>query len=70
MRVIELPQKRRGSPKKCTPIPPVRCQHNYPILLLATADDGRRGFCLGCESVGPARQGVQAAQVALISTCT
>lgn len=70
MRFIEHPKKRPGSPKKFKAIPPARCQHGYPILLLAAADESRRGFCLGCELVGPARQGVEVAQMALIATCT
>jgi hypothetical protein len=68
MRAIEHPQKRRGSPKRGTPREPAKCKHGYPILLLA-ADEGRRGFCLGCQSVGPVREGPRAAQIALITTC-
>jgi len=69
MRATEHPQKRRSSPQMGTPREPATCQHNYPILLLP-ADEARQGFCLGCKSVGPVREGSRAAQMALISTCT
>jgi hypothetical protein len=71
MGAVEHPQKRRGSPQRGSPIPPARCDHDYPVLLLATEDVGRRrGFCLGCQSVGPPRESPRAAQLALIDPCT
>jgi hypothetical protein len=69
MRATEHPQKRRSSPRRGTPREPATCKHNYPILILP-ADEGRRGFCLGCKSVGPVREGSRAARMALASTCT
>jgi hypothetical protein len=66
MRVVEHPQKRRGSPDRGSPIPLASCAHDRPILLLAAEEGRRRGFCLGCESVGPIREGPRAAQLALI----
>jgi hypothetical protein len=69
MRAIEHPQKQRGSPKRGKPREPAKCKYGYPILLLA-ADHGRRGFCLGCHSVGPIREGSRAAQMALIAICS
>jgi hypothetical protein len=63
-------QRGRGLlPKRGLLTPPARCNHDYPILLLAT-NKARRGFCLGCQSVGPVRESPRAAQLALISTCT
>jgi hypothetical protein len=70
MRAVEHPQKRRGSPDKGSPIPPAGCKHDRPILLLATKEGRRRGFCLGCTSVGPIRQGPLAARLALIEAPT
>jgi hypothetical protein len=70
MRAVEHPQKRRGSPDKGSPIPSPGCDHDRPILLLASAEGRRRGFCLGCTSVGPIREGPLAARLALIEAPT
>jgi hypothetical protein len=60
----------RGSSDRGSPIPPARCDHDHPILLLAADEGRRRGFCLGCTSVGPIRQGPLAARLALIEART
>ena len=70
MRAVEHPQKSRGSPDRGSPIPPVSCDHDRPILLLAADHGRRRGFCPGCKSVGPIRESSWAAQCALIDTRT
>lgn len=70
MRAVEHPQKRRGSPDKVSPIPSAGCDHDRPILLLVTPEGRRRGFCLGCTSVGPIREGPLAARLALIEART
>jgi hypothetical protein len=66
MGAVEHPQKRRGSPQRGSPIPPAGCDHDYPVLLLAADEGRRRGFCLGCRSVGAVRESPRAAQLALI----
>jgi len=70
MRAVEHPKNHSGSPDKGSPIPPASCDHDYPILLLAANHGRRRGFCLGCNAVGPLRESYRAAQLALIDTRT
>ena len=66
MRAVEHPQRGRGSPERHPPVPQAGCDHAYPILLLAADEGRRRGFCLGCQAVGPVRESPRAAQLALI----
>ena len=34
-------------------LPPWRCMHDFPILVLVTEGGSRRAQCLGCKSFGP-----------------
>jgi hypothetical protein len=70
--VLNIPAvlRRRGSSDRDSPITPAGCDHDHPILLLAADEGRRRGFCLGCKSVGPLREGPRAARLALIEART
>lgn len=46
-RVDDRPEQREESI-----LPPWRCMHDFPILVLVTEGGSRRAQCLGCKSFG------------------
>lgn len=62
-RVDDPPEQRDEST-----LPPWRCTHDFPILVLVTEGGSRRAQCLGCKSFGAEGVDSEQARKRLLST--
>ncbi len=48
-------------------LPPWRCRHRYPIVVIALEGGGKRAQCLGCKGFGPEGEDAKQARQSLLA---